>query len=367
MARLFLHIGAHKTATSFLQGTFFRNRDRLARHGVIYPAPGPNQAHHVFALPWMEVAGVPENFLGTKGPDGLWERFVDRHAHGSETVLLSAENFSRAYPDPVDMADLARRTAAFDEVTIVYTTRQQVDLLPSHWSQIAKDRKPPTLRAYVARAIKDHLAGGIWIDHNAVYDHVLTGFAPDQIRVLDYDHVRTEPGGVLGAFLRLLDCDLEAETLTPLPRAQANISADPLATFLASRICDGNIPPEKMVTQIAAVLQAFGSTSHPSGSGRVPTTLLTRREHARLRAIFHPLNDKLVQRVRVFQPDFAFFQDAPPENMIYRDDVETEIWARIAAALQTSPTTPFGMHGIRDTVARVRFKIDAIRFGNHDA
>ena len=34
MARVLLHVGGHKTATSFLQGTFHRNRALLARHGV---------------------------------------------------------------------------------------------------------------------------------------------------------------------------------------------------------------------------------------------------------------------------------------------------------------------------------------------
>ena len=37
MTRVYLHIGAPKTGTTYLQEVLFTNRARLAEHGVLYP------------------------------------------------------------------------------------------------------------------------------------------------------------------------------------------------------------------------------------------------------------------------------------------------------------------------------------------
>ena len=111
MARLFIHIGAHKTGTSFVQDLFHRNRDRLARVGLHYPHVGPNNAHHALAAAWLTMPDLDENFFRNRSVDQMWDDLVDRYAKAPGTVFLSAENLSRAQPEAVDFADLARRRA----------------------------------------------------------------------------------------------------------------------------------------------------------------------------------------------------------------------------------------------------------------
>ena len=40
MARIVLHIGTHKTATTTIQNVFHRNATLLAQHGIVYPRLG---------------------------------------------------------------------------------------------------------------------------------------------------------------------------------------------------------------------------------------------------------------------------------------------------------------------------------------
>jgi len=161
MARLFLHIGAHKTATSYLQALFHHNRQTLSKAGLHYPFIGPNTAHHSLAASWLDMPDLPPSFFGAEGPDGLWDRAIlHPYANRTDTLFLSAENFSRFSPQRVDMADLARRLAVFDEVRIVYTLRAQTEMLASLWVQIARDRKAPTLRGYLERVLATGMGGG---------------------------------------------------------------------------------------------------------------------------------------------------------------------------------------------------------------
>ena len=120
MAKVILHVGAHKTGTTYLQNLFHLNRARLAEAGIHYPDIGPNTAHHALAGAWMNLPDIPDRFYGAAGPDGLWQKIIDQYATAPGTLLLSAENFSRCYPEEIDMVDLARRLEPFESVQVIY-------------------------------------------------------------------------------------------------------------------------------------------------------------------------------------------------------------------------------------------------------
>ena len=256
MARVFLHVGAHKTATSYLQAMFHNNRDLLARHGIIYPDIGPNNAHHVLAAPWLAMPDIPDSFFALTGREGRWNRLVQQYASGPGTVFLSAENFTRVRPDRVDMAQLAAHLGAFEEVRIVYTMREQADLVQSLWMEVAKSVRVPTLRKYVETAFDQRRGGGVPIDHGSVYSHLLEGFAPEEIRLLDYNTISRGEGGVVGAFLRLMGSDLDPQSLRPLAsNKKANISPDPIALYMATEIASNTVPSQELVTALTQALR----------------------------------------------------------------------------------------------------------------
>lgn len=324
MARLFLHIGAHKTATSYLQALFDQNRAALARRAIHYPLIGPNNAHHALAAPWVRTAAIPDSFFGAGGPEALWDKLVAQYADAPGTLVLSAENFSRIEPECVDIGALSARLRPFDEVRLVYTMRAQGELVQSTWMQIARERDAPSLPAFVKRAFDKRLGGGMLIDHNMFYDRMLKGFAPAEIILLDYGQARRADGGIGQVFLDLLGGGVDMAELAPPPKALANVSPDPLSLYVASRIAGQTIPPADLVEIVAGVI-------HPDPA--VPTTLLSRAEHARFRSRFAPGNAVLAERVQTVQPGFSFEEPDAPENMLYRDDLSEAHWAQVAAAL----------------------------------
>ncbi|MFC6689683.1 hypothetical protein [Jhaorihella thermophila] len=328
MARLFLHIGTHKTGTSYLQHLFHLNRDRLEQAGLHYPRIGSDSAHHALVEVWFEIPDLPPDRFREGGPDRLWEDLVQRHARGPGTVILSSEAFSRQGREPIDYADLARRLAPFEEVRVICTLRRQAELAQSVWLEVARKGRALTLRPYLNRAWTEGLCHGVSIDHERIYDRLLEGFSPDRIHLFDYEHVRRARGGLAQALLDLAGADLSVSDLRQPPPESANISPDPLGFYLASRIAGSAPPPAALVTAVTDILR----TDPPR-----PTSLLSRAEYARFHSVYAPVNARLVDRVQPWQPGFTLSDTAPSGKLFYRDDVTEWKWLEIAARLYADP------------------------------
>lgn len=325
MPRIFLHIGAHKTATSYLQAIFDQNRALLAQHGIIYPDIGPNNAHHALVAPWLSTPDIPDSFFGAGGRDQPWKNLMDRYAKRSGDLFLSAENFTRVRPERVNMVELAQRLRAFGEVRIIYTMRQQVDLVQSLWMEVSKSFRVPTLRKYVETAFDKRRGGGVPIDHSSVYAHLLEGFAPEEIRLLDYNTITRAEGGVVGAFLRLMQSDLDPAALRPLEsEKKANISPDPIALYMATQITNDEVPPEALVSLLKEAVRPEGAPS---------ATLLTRAEYNKMRNKFVNSNMTLAEKVQAVQPGFMFDPGKVPRDLFCRDDLTAAHWQQAARAL----------------------------------
>lgn len=346
MAKVVLHIGAHKTATSYLQSLFHFNRDRLAAAGVFYPQTSPkHHGQHGLSQLWLTEMNLPELGQDRIDPETLWQETVLRpYADGPGTVFLSSETFCRFSPQKVDMADLADRLRAFDTVQIVYTMRRQTDLIPSIWGQGARTHRPATLRPFVKAAYTDLGISGVSLDHGAIYDHLLTGFAPEQITLLVYENFKSTPGGIGQVFLDLLGSGLTMADLATVPPNFSNISPDPLALWVAAEVARRQMPPADLIESIRAILQPDPAR---------PATMLARHEYVRVRNRFVPLNRALVRRVARVQPGFTF-PDIPslPEDMMFRDDITPQHWIEIAATLYERQKPPVEHTWIRRLLRR---------------
>lgn len=320
MAHLVLHVGSHKTGTTYLQNLFHRNRATLEAAGIYYPDIGPNTAHHVLARPWLTMPDVPDSFFGARGPEGVWEDLIAQYAHLPGTVFLSGENFSRSYPETVDMEELAQRLSVFEGVRILYTMRAQTEMIQSLWLQLAKSGHQLSLYTYVRNTIEKRRAIGVWIDHNAVYDALLMGFAPEQIHFLDYGQIKEMPGGVAQTVLNFLGSDLNSDDLLPPDSEDTNVSPDPLGFWIASEMAGPDVPDPAL---LAAVTRPLAETGRPN-------TLLARHEYAKVSSRYGAANVKLVERLQATQPGFEFLQTDAPEDMLYREEIPNQIWLEIA-------------------------------------
>ncbi|QKW33626.1 hypothetical protein HUT06_05925 [Actinomadura sp. NAK00032] len=132
---VYLHIGAPKSGTTFLQGLLWSNAEALSEAGVLLP--GGSFAGQVQAT--RDLRGVvPEDDEPGPGWDGAWNRLAaEVKESGHRTAVLSHEVLCA-----VDAAGAERavRSLAPCDVHIVYTARDLAGLLPSEWQEYVKHR-----------------------------------------------------------------------------------------------------------------------------------------------------------------------------------------------------------------------------------
>lgn len=141
MARVvYLHVGAPKTGTTYLQDRLARNRSALADHGVHYPI-GLHSDMFGAAIDLLDKGwgkGVRENARGE------WDALMGRVRRANGTVIISHEILAGARPDQVAraMADLADA-----EVHLVYSARDLARQIPAEWQEgIKHQRRRPFAR-----------------------------------------------------------------------------------------------------------------------------------------------------------------------------------------------------------------------------
>ena len=320
MATLILHIGTHETGITAVQDIFAASRAGLAEHGVIYPGIGGASGHHGLAGDWT---GLPPSYRLEGGAGPAWAALARAHADTDATVFLSSEAFCRGAPRPVDMAALRDRMAGFGAVRILCVLRDQASFLQSVWLEIARKRRVPAFGQYLKEALKTGFADGLWLDYGALYDHLLTGFAPEEIEFLSHDAVSSHPGGAAGYMCQYLGLPEAALTA---PDAQSNVSPDPLAFWAAASTAAPARPDAALMALAGRVLAARAGADKRS-------TLFTRAELARVAARYAPRNAALARRLAPHQPEFA-----PPafpdwSDRIHREDLGNRFWIELAQRL----------------------------------
>jgi hypothetical protein len=141
--KVFLHIGAPKTGTTYLQRVLFKNRETLADAGVLYPYSAVEQsfrsAHDFCGTTWFG--------HGADRFRGEWDRIAGlaREWEG-ETVVISSELLAAARPDRIK-SRLALLAPA--EVHVVFSARDLARQLVSDWQEQVKHKHTVTLERFV--------------------------------------------------------------------------------------------------------------------------------------------------------------------------------------------------------------------------
>lgn len=139
----YLHVGAPKTGTTFLQSMLREHREALSREGVLFPALG-KYGRFLAALDGRD----KHTYRGrTYDAAGYWQRLVDRTHTYPGTVVFSHEllGYPRGTGTPT-----AIRTLRDYETHIVITARDPGRQLPSCWQQRLKHGHTTTFAEYVA-------------------------------------------------------------------------------------------------------------------------------------------------------------------------------------------------------------------------
>ncbi len=181
--KVFVHVGAPKTGTTYLQGMLDTNQATLARHDVHFPARITDAAPSVFHFrAALDLLG--QDWGGEPGhAEGAWEALVRRVRRSSGITIVSHEILA---PAPPEAAERAKRelTDAGAELHVVYTARDPSRLLPAAWQESIKQGRQWTYARFLQRTLNNRT----WFAKAFNLPKVLTtwggGLAPEQIHVV---------------------------------------------------------------------------------------------------------------------------------------------------------------------------------------
>jgi Sulfotransferase domain len=186
--KLFLHIGPHKTGSTYIQKFFFDNRDHLRSLGVNYPNVG-------FIGQYGQHEAVKKiKTLGQQELDEYMAQLI-----GSEINFVSSENFDRLTSE--DIQKLGKSLSNLD-VRVVYYHRNYIDLLPSWWQEKVKHGSLTSFYEFVLPHILQPFASKI-VNPGMILDLYANVFGKDNITIIDYD-LALQKENILRPLLELL-------------------------------------------------------------------------------------------------------------------------------------------------------------------
>ncbi len=330
MAKLVLHIGTHKTATTTIQDCFARNADLLATHGVIYPRLNRANGHHGLVMDWV---GLPLNYAIEGGSLAAMQRLAQDYGPVDGTVFLSSEEFSRASPGArVDFAALRQAAAGFSSIEVVCLLREQWQFLQSIYLEISRHSQSAPPAQWVANLFATDMSQGLWADYTRLYSDLLQVFAAEEIRFFSYANWAAAAGGVVGQMLGYLGVDLTIEDLDMPHGGRSNVSPGALAGWAANVVAHPAPASRWLVKACTGAFEVEYGDSRPS-------VLWQRDEMNRLLDYGAERNAALARALAPHQPDFAMYPQLPPAKAVYREDINSSFWCRAARWVHRGDTT----------------------------
>jgi hypothetical protein len=229
---VYLHVGAPKTGTTYLQDRLTRNAATLAGHGVHFPSRSRFVDNDLFhfraALDLLE-----QDWGGEPGhAEGAWDAMVRRVRRRSGTVIISHEILAPAPPAKVCkvMNDLAD-----SEVHVVYSARDLGRQLPAAWQESVKQGRKWTFARFLDRVEN----GNPWFARAFDLPRVLgtwgANLPPERVHVVTVPHraPATPPDLLWQRFCQAFDVD---PAWAPLDSERANRSLGIAETQLVRRL-----------------------------------------------------------------------------------------------------------------------------------
>ena len=179
--RVYLHIGAPKTGTTYLQDRLALNRAELAKHDVHYPL-GLQASHFKAAVDLLDVSWGGQR----EDARGEWGKLMDRVRRHDGTVIVSHEILAGARPAQIRkaMADLAD-----SEVHLVYSARDLARQIPAEWQEGIKHRRRRSFARFLTQVQNARRTNPtMWFWRAQGLPDVLTrwgdGLPPDRIHLI---------------------------------------------------------------------------------------------------------------------------------------------------------------------------------------
>ena len=146
--KVYVHVGAPKTGTTYLQDRLSKNAKSLAAHDVHLPSRAPLMSTGMFHFrAALDLMG--QDWGGAPGhAEGSWEAMVRRVRRAGGTSIISHEILAPA--DPEAVARL-KRDLSDSEIHIVYSARDLARQAPAGWQESVKQGRRWKYARFLAR------------------------------------------------------------------------------------------------------------------------------------------------------------------------------------------------------------------------
>jgi hypothetical protein len=178
MPRYLIHVGPHKTGTTYLQLRFDAARERLRHSGVAYPiewSVGPSSPSHRKLFLDIRAANVSH----------LSSMFEQIARSGVEDVLISAEDLNHL--EEKELGYL-REALGGDQAVVIFYCRRWSELLPSLWQERVKHGLDETFPEFFATHISKPLASPV-LNFAYALNKYARAFGRENVRIVSYSNV----------------------------------------------------------------------------------------------------------------------------------------------------------------------------------
>ena len=201
---VYLHVGAPKTGTTYLQDRLALNKASLARHHVHYPlalhASQFRAALDLLEMPW---GGLQENV------DGEWDGLINRVRRQQGKVIVSHEILAAAKPTQVRRAMAGLEGA---EVHLVYSARDLARQIPAEWQEGIKHQRKQGFAGFLRRVQTSRRAKpNMWFWRVQSLPDVLTrwskGLPPERVHLVTVPQAGAPREELWRRYCRAFDID----------------------------------------------------------------------------------------------------------------------------------------------------------------
>ena len=179
--RLVLHIGLHKTASSYVQNTLSALRYDLLKEGVLYPTTGVAEA----MATTRDGAQSGQPLFTRTGPGyrRVLSELLDEVPDDVSTVMVSSENFTLWHRNVTPERQVAK-FSMFESIDVVLVLRRQDTWIESYYKQIVDGH-----RDYETRSFEQFLReeGPRLLDFHQRFAPWRELVGPENFHVLSYD------------------------------------------------------------------------------------------------------------------------------------------------------------------------------------
>jgi len=222
---VYVHVGAPKTGTTYLQDRLLANRHRLAEHGVGYPAGASGDMFDA-ALDLIDRRWGGHRELVR----GEWDALAERVRRTPGTAVVSHEVLAAARPDQVKRAirDLE------GEVHVVYSARDIARQVPAEWQESVKHRYRRSFDRFLrsVQAVERH-DSPMWFWQVQGLPDVLDRWAadlpPEHVHLVTVPRSGAAPGRLWRRYCRAFGIDPRWATEGGAARSNASLGIDETA------------------------------------------------------------------------------------------------------------------------------------------